>query len=834
MSDDNTLDNELIYGIQGEQGDQGERGPRGEQGEEGAQGPKGLRGAQGTQGPQGEPGYQGYRGYQGSQGQRGFKGMDGAAGAQGSQGSQGLRGATGAQGIRGAKGMDGAQGMQGLTGEAGFRGPAGAQGMKGETGITGAQGITGDAGSQGPRGAQGEPGPDGIDGIQGAQGGVGKKGSQGPQGVQGEQGPQGDIGFQGLQGERGAQGEDGPKGVTGIRGARGLKGDQGAQGYRGCDGAQGPRGGNGVQGPQGARGEYGAQGARGEIGPQGKKGSRGFPGTQGERGEPGIQGARGCDGAQGAAGENGKQGPQGLRGDAGAQGTRGCNGAQGAAGMKGVQGPQGTRGNIGAQGHRGIQGLQGPTGPKGKTGVMGYQGPAGDVGIQGVQGEEAGIWHDGIRLNGYNTHLFVYETEKDKFIPILETPDKREHNLLYIKNGAVIKIWIDRTSFNFINNNGGRIKIDTYAPGQETEDGTLTQFIAYYAGTTLLTQKITEDDFNGVIELTFKDDVEDVRDGAWYYSGGLIGVVTKTTDSIIKVNGVNIGGYSSGDSIPAGTEFETIFRTMLNKTIDVVAILPKASKRITGTPANIVEIGSRLSFTMIMEYTNGYFQSSDKDLYSDIDFNRINNTTGGKLPAGCRRGTDTFKLNGSTIASGVVTNLVVNEQIYNYTGNVSYGASTNIAKMSDGNNSNVRIDASSINVNLLSFTGCYKCFFGFTETNPTLDYSEVFTTQASLNTLNNQWLNGDTYVGTYDSDDDTYKMSSILEHESLVVVIPEYFYIFSTKNSLDSPIPVNEKWIKQNDLFYTNENKTTKYEVYVLHSNIPIMYKEILLKRKNL
>ena len=58
-------------------------------------------------------------------------------------------------------------------------------------------------------------------------------------------------------------------------------------------------------------------------------------------------------------------------------------------------------------------------------------------------------------------------------------------------------------------------------------------------------------------------------------------------------------------------------------------------------------------------------------------------------------------------------------------------------------------------------------------------------------------------------------------------------HIFSTKNSLDFPIPVNEKWIKQNDLFYTNENKTTKYEVYVLHSNIPIMYKEILLKRKN-
>ena len=780
MSDNNTLDNELIYGIQGEQGDQGERGPRGEQGEEGAQGPKGLRGAQGPQGPQGEPGYQGYQGYQGVQGQRGIKGMNGAIGAQGAQGSQGLRGATGAQGTRGAKGMDGAQGVQGLTGATGSRGPAGAQGMKGETGITGAQGVTGDAGSQGPRGAQGEPGSDGIDGIQGTQGGPGKKGPKGPLGLQGTQGPQGDVGLQGLQGERGAQGENGPKGPSGVQGSRGPKGDQGAQGTRGCDGPQGTTGGKGLQGAQGTRGEAGAQGTRG------------------------------CDGAQGAPGMRGVTGRQGLRGEPGAQGTRGPAGKQGA---------------------------QGATGPKGKSGVMGYQGPAGDVGIQGVQGEEGAVWHDGIRLTGYNTHFFVYDGS-GKFVPVYETPDTREHNLLYIKNGAVIKIWIDRTSFNFINDNGGRIKIDTYTPGQTTETGTLTQFIAYYAGTTLLTQKITEDDFNGVIELTFKDDVEDVRDGAWYYSGGLIGAGGgggggSVTENIINVSGVNIGGYNNGYSIPAGTEFETIFRTMLSKSIDVVAVSPKASKNVTGAPGDTVEVGSRLSFTMAMNYTDGYFQSSDKDLYTDAEFNRLNGTTTGKLNAGCERGADTFKLNGTTIASGVVTNLIVEEKGYNYTGNSAFGPSTNIAKMSNGDNSSVRIGASSNNVNLVSFTGKYKMFYGYTPHLSDLDYSNVFTSKSSLSSLTNKWLDAETYAGEYDSEEETYVMSSNDPNTSLVIVLPEYFYISATKNSLGAPVPVDDKWIKQNSFSYQNETATTTYDVYVLDSNIPCLYKEILIKKRN-
>lgn len=772
MSDENILNDELI-GIQGEQGDQGERGPRGEQGEPGTQGPKGLRGAQGPQGPQGEPGYQGPRGAQGAIGSRGTKGVDGETGAQGAQGNTGQRGPNGAQGARGVKGVDGEDGAQGAQGNTGQRGPVGPQGARGPKGPDGIQGN---------RGIQGDAGPDGPVGIQGVQGGAGQKGPQGPRGEQGEEGVKGDRGIQGPQGPRGSQGDTGIKGPVGIQGAQGPKGDKGAQGARGCDGVQGDDGNKGLQG------------------------------AQGNRGEAGAQGARGCDGAQGSAGMRGTTGPQGSRGEPGAQGNRGAAGKQGA---------------------------QGPTGPKGKSGVMGYQGPAGDVGIQGVQGEEAAVWHDGIRLNGYNTHLFVYDGG-EKFVPVYETPDTREHNLLYIKNGAVIKLWLDSAAFNFINNNGGRIKIDTYTPGQTSESGTITQFMAYYAGTTPLTQKITQDDFNGVIELTFRDDVSDARDGAWYYSGGLVGAGGggtggNTTENVINVSGVNIGGYSTGDSIPAGTLFETIFRTMLSKTIDVKANNPRASKHITNEPASEIEVGSRISFTLGMNYSDGYFTSSDTEAYPNDEFNRINETTGGRLSARCAEGAKTYKLNGATIQNPEIVSMVVDEKAYKYTGNVAYGTSTAVAKMSNGEASDIRIAASSINVDLVSFTGKYKMFYGYTATNPSLDYSNVFTTKASLGTLSNKFLNsnGDTFAGEWDADEETYVMTSTADKQAFVVVLPEYFEIVSTRNAFGQLIPVNEKWIKQNSLFYANEAKTTKYDVYVLHSNIPSTYKEILINKKN-
>lgn len=303
---------------------------------------------------------------------------------------------------------------------------------------------------------------------------------------------------------------------------------------------------------EGAQGDEGTQGPKGRTGAQGAQGPQGDIGPQGAQGPQGPQGTRGCKGSDGSDGARGVQGTQGVRGEIGAQGARGCSGSQGSAGMRGKEGAQGTRGEVGAQGPRGEAGAQGPrgaVGPKGPKGYMGYQGPGGDVGIQGLEGAEGAVWDDGIRLNGYNTHFYVYNGS-NKFVPADEFPNQQENNILSIKNGATIKLWIDHDGFNFINNNNGRIKVDNYDNGQVT----LSQYIAYYAGTTLLTTKIGEADFNGVIELTFRDDVNDARDGAWYYTGGLISAgeenpyragrsISISEDHVISVTDIDCGEY---------------------------------------------------------------------------------------------------------------------------------------------------------------------------------------------------------------------------------------------------------------------------------------------------
>lgn len=464
-------------------------------------------------------------------------------------------------------------------------------------------------------------------------------------------------------------------------------------------GIQGEQGDQGERGPRGETGEPGIQGPKGFRGIQGPQGPQGSPGYQGYQGAQGVQGTRGCVGPQGVTGGKGVQGAQGIRGEVGPQGTRGCEGTQGPTGSKGVQGVQGTRGEPGIQGPRGMagkQGAQGPTGSKGRNGYMGYQGPSGDVGVQGVQGKEGAVWYDGIRLNGYNTHLFVFNGT-DKFVPTEESPNTSENNLLNIKNGATIKLWIDGEALAFLNSNNGRVKIDNYHEGQTTpEDGELTQFFAYFSGTTLITEKIDENDLDCVIELTYRDDFDDESAGAWYYTGGSIGgasdaVITQP----IRVTGVNIGQFNDGDTVPTGTTMQEMFEKLLTKDVDVTPKNPKITFNMSDSTVTY-EYGSAVSKTMsVSNYIDGYFESSDKTAYPDATFNTNNNTTNGKLDAGCAKGTETYSATSGTVSSATwsIDHIHANVTL---TATVPYAESTVTAKTLTNQNSTQKVAAGSL------------------------------------------------------------------------------------------------------------------------------------------
>ena len=788
-------------------GEDGDMGLQGIQGAQGVQGLIGPRGTQGTRGPQGPQGVQGYKGYQGAQGSRGNIGDGGADGAQGLQGAQGNRGAKGSQGTRG---------KNGIQGEAGTNGVQGPQGIRGENGIQGRAGQNGQPGIQGEIGTQGVQGPTGLKGTRGSQGTRGEKGdvgSIGAQGLQGEKGAQGLRGVQGVNGQQGYKGFQGANGIQGLRGDNGAEGIQGYQGNKGVQGNKGIKGENGPQGPQGIQGDTGikgykgVQGSRGEIGDTGLAGSQGIQGKDGPQGPKGSQGIRGCDGAQGTPGSKGIQGPQGQRGENGPQGIRGCDGAQGVPGSKGIQGPQGPRGK---------------TGPKGPMGYMGYQGPDGDVGIQGLQGAQGTIWHDGIRLNGYNTHFFVYDNVEGKFIPAYKGVYERENNLLSIKNGATIKLWIDENSYNFIVNNDGRIKINDYI-GDNTF--VVSQYVAYYVDDTLLTDKVGETDFNGVIELTFKDDVDDDKEGAWYYSGG-IGADSVFTDSF-TVLGMNIGQMVQGTPVNVGEKIETVVRKMLTKIVDVTYVNPEATIK-TNIPLNIdYEVGSTLSFTMDYDYSDGYFESSDKESYPDILFDEINGTHDGKLDANCVCVNVNYYLNNNPVSENVNIDAILEKQ-YTVQCVCDYNESTSVAKKNNTEDSDAVIINGTTKLSSIVFNGKYKAFYGIIEnivSDQEKPYSNVFTTTSSLSTLDYVYINhtGDTLIAK--------SITSTDAKPAIVLVIPSFVEIASVRNIFGKLPNPYDRFKEQNSINYNINGLTTTYKVYVMDNLIGIEYKNITISR---
>ena len=492
-------------------------------------------------------------------------------------------------------------------------------------------------------------------------------------------------------------GEQGTQGERGIQGETGLQGEDGYQGYQGIQGAQGPRGARGVTGPQGARGANGVQGA------------------DGEKGTDGAQGTRGCDGAQGAKGVRGAQGPQGERGENGAQGTRGCDGVQGAKGVRGAQGPQGERGVDGDSGVRGIQGIQGVQGARGvkgaqgARGMMGYQGDDGEIGIQGVTGENGAIWLDGIRLNGYNTHLFKYRDSK--FVPV------HPNDYLRLEDGAVVKLWINEAAYNSIKESN-EIVIDKVVNGELIE----TNYKAYYVNGTYISTKINpEIDLNGIIEFTFNNN-------AWYYNGGLLSVsgegsygggkdiavvngddmslIDISTDDEIEAS-VAVGNIAVGDKIPAGSSLSDILTQILVKEYQPATDRPTSV--ITVSPlSNTYSVGDVLPTLNIGHtYTDGHFKpSTGYPVDKFIEYNGSN-----PLNAGCTEGTTTYKYGNTVIGGGEYINTTpLTEGEHSFSCQTNYGASNVVAKTNLNHDSNVRISSGVTTTSTKTFNVWYNVY----------------------------------------------------------------------------------------------------------------------------
>ena len=537
----------------------------------------------------------------------------------------------------------------------------------------------------------------------------------------------------------------------------------------------------------------GLQGVQGVTCVQGPAGFRGLQGIQGPQGKPGYKGLQGVRGCQGLAGDDGTRGVQGVQGKIGLQGIRGC---QGRIGMRGVQG---------------VQGVQGKKGRRGAAGYMGYRGDNGEVGIQGLQGEGGyAVYFDGIRLNGYNTNLFVYNRFSDNFVSVNNSfPD-----LLQIKNGAVIKIWMNDEAYTKI------LETNTI-PINSIEDGTAipTNYPAYYSDNLNISELLlSTSSLNSVIEFTFND-------GAWHYSGGLVGGGSGG-DAIFtqgfEVTGMNLGQMTDGTPVAVGDRIETVVRKILTKVVDVKAVLPTMNFTVNKTLENIYEVGTELSFVVTSTLVDGYFESSNKSTYSDASFNEINHTSNGKLDAGCPVISTKYYLN-NTLTVNTINITSIEEKTYNVQSKINYGNSTVVPKKNDGEDSSVRISNGWTSLATITFKGRYKVFYGTTEkilTNVERPYANVFTTKASLSSLASTYINPSGVTTVTDS------IWSTDAKPSIVLVIPNFVSIENVSNAFGQSLanPYDKMKI-QNTITYTVNSVTTTYNVYVMHNLFGIEYK---------
>lgn len=299
--------------------------------------------------------------------------------------------------------------------------------------------------------------------------------------------------------------------------------------------------------------------------------------------------------------------------------------------------------------------------------------------------------------------------------------------------------------------------------------------------------------------------------------------LSKTTEAI-SVKG-DIGSYSDGDIIDAGTSVEEILMKLLKKVVDVDTVVPTAT--ITIDASGTYEIGSEVAVGMTTNYTDGRFVG--KTGYSPEGEPQYS------IPAECPLISYDFYVNNVKKFSNATTSKQytipsIGENTYTFSNIVRYGESEAIPLKNDGTPSSVKIAAGNTPKANASINGGYKYYYGYIDTGNITDFTQKIRTKEDLLALNL----GSSFCTKNGTTTITSMTSGVNGKNSLILVLPEkYKKITHTENSLGAPVNVDEKWIEQTEngniltISYRNGSVTTRYHVYILYSLSPIQYKNI-------
>lgn len=412
-----------------------------------------------------------------------------------------------------------------------------------------------------------------------------------------------------------------------------------------------------------------------------------------------------------------------------------------------------------------------------------------------------GVWIDGIRIDGFNTHL--YECINDKFITKNSTK-----GLLIIDDGTQIDIWLDKTAYDSIKNNNNCLKIDTFVNGKLEESN---YPITFDGKKTLIEAVNVLTDLDAIVSLTFKEN--EFKEKEWYYSGGLRtsttidGDITVDTsiENDIKVTGVNIGSYKDGETITARTSVEEILRNILTNKIGVKISKPKLTMYLDDSGP--FEVGETVKGYIKVYYQDGQFIGETGYDYT--------------LSAGCSTPENyIYKMNGVDLENNSYNIPSISEGTTTFTVTGTYGQSINTPVDNTGEELNdIKIDSDTISTSK-DIKAYYKYFYGYVEYNS--DLSEI--TDETLDGLSYNYLDSNTEtINTLKSSD---------ENPSILIILPTDWEITSTTNSLGVVITgtaLNDLW--KITKVITRKINDKEYNLYVNNLQQPVEYKDIIIKK---
>lgn len=217
-------------------------------------------------------------------------------------------------------------------------------------------------------------------------------------------------------------------------------------------------------------------------------------------------------------------------------------------------------------------------------------------------------------------------------------------------------------------------------------------------------------------------------------------------DADIQVAGLTagVGGVGINDTFTAGMSLSDVLRKIFVKDVDVKTTAPDVTFNISDTTTTY-EYGSSVSKSMsVSGYKDGYF-TPENSAYTAAKFNENNNTTGGKLNAGCVQGTETYGASTGTVSGSTWTNTNLTGAT-TLTANVPYAASTVTAKTMANQTSSKSIAAGTL-TKTKTITPYYRIYAGVI-TGTDFSSSDFTTVSAAISGLSSNKYNGQWFTTT--------------------------------------------------------------------------------------